>query len=198
MLAFLGPISLIVATLPVLISGLSAGAQAVFDLAKNSAAAESKVFVLTQQLDLHAETLSTIDVAAKLTGKTVDSLAGSFATFDKNIAKAAGGDKRLSNFFRELQIDVTNNEQALRQLFSVIAAIPEGERQLQVAHEAFGSSSEDVLAVIKETNGDLFEAQKRFSALGLVLSNDAVRASHEFQRQFILVDQQIEAVKLRI
>lgn len=194
----LGPIAALVAAIPIVVALLSSAAFGAVQLSKHAAEAGNKVYEVQQQTKLLPETISAISVAAKLSGPDVGNLSGALTTFAKNVAVAKDSDNKFSKQLRDSNIDITNTETALRGVFRALATMPAGQRQVELANNAFGASSEAVMAVIKETNGDIDTAIAKYGSLGLILSGDATRAAHNFERQLTTLDLQIDAVKVRV
>ena len=194
----LGPIAALVIAIPLLIGLLSATAFGSFSLAKGAAEAGGKIHELQQESKLGAETLSALSVGAKLSGSDIGDLSGALDNFDKVITRANGSDAKLAKQLRDSNIDITNNERALRSIFQVLNQMPEGYKRAELADLAFGSSSKQVLQVVDQTNGNIDEAIKKYGALGLILSNEATRGADKFNDELALLNLQIDSVKVRV
>jgi hypothetical protein len=165
-----------------------------YDLTKSTAEFEGKFFDLAQKTGFTTETLSTLAVAFKTTGGDIDSGSASLVIFEKNMEKARMGQEGMSKTFRQLNIDTVDNEKALRQAFTALIQIPEGARQTATALNLFGRSGKDVLAVIKETNGNLDEATAKYSKMGLVVSSEAAAAADRFNDSLAILEEQLAGV----
>jgi hypothetical protein len=205
MLAALGPIALVVAIVAALTAGMFVGVKAVtslgeevFSLAMQASDAGSKIYDLQQKTNFSAETLSALSVAAASSGSSIEGISASLAIFDKNIALANESDTKLAKQFKDFNVDISNNERALRSIFRALIALPDGAKQTELAMLAFGRSGRDVLGIVKETNGDLDKAIQKYGALGLILSGDATRGADKFGDQLALVNLQIDMVKVRL
>jgi hypothetical protein len=72
--------------------------------------------------------------------------------------------------------------------------MPEGFEQTNAAAELFGSrGGKQILAILKETNGDLDGAINRFREMGILISTDAARAADKFNDELALLDFQLRA-----
>jgi hypothetical protein len=198
MAGMLGPIALVIAILAALVVGGVLAGKTMFDLSKHASEVGSKVYDAQQKLNFTAETLGVLSIGAQLSGTTFESLSGSLAIFNKNITLANEGDTKLAKQFRDFNVDISNNEKALRSVFRVLSQLPEGAKQTELAMLAFGRSGKDVLGVVKETNGDLDLAIAKYSAMGLLLSGDATRAADKFGDQLTVLNLQIDMVKVRL
>jgi hypothetical protein len=72
--------------------------------------------------------------------------------------------------------------------------MPEGFEQTNAAAELFGArGGKQILAILKETNGDLDGAIKRFREMGILIETDAARAADKFNDELALLDFQLRA-----
>lgn len=159
------------------IGGLATG---LFALIKSSAAAGGELFDLSQKTGFTVETLSTLSIVAKTTGSDIKGLTGSLVIFQKNMEAAHDRTSRQGQLFKSLNIDINDNEKATRQAFTALFKMGEGARQTATAMQLYGRSGKDVLAIIKETNGNLDEATKKYDKMGLTISTSAATASDKF------------------
>lgn len=153
---------------------------ALFGLVKQSAEAGGELLDLSQKTGFTVETLSTLSIVARTTGSDIGSLSASLVIFQKNQEAANNGSKEQSKLFKSLNIDTRDNEKATRQAFTALFKMSEGTHQTATAMKLFGRSGKDVLAIIKETNGDLDAATKKYDKMGLVISTSAATASDRF------------------
>lgn len=198
MLAILGPIALVIAIVAAMVGGLVLGGKALFDLTKLAADTGSEIYNLSTKVNFSAETLSALKIAAETSGSSLQSISASLGIFDKNIQLANESDTKLAKQFRDFNIDISNNETALRSVFKALAALPDGAKQTELAMLAFGRSGKEVLGIVKETNGDLDVAIKKYGEMGLVISGKAAKAAHDFDRDLVLLESQIKMVGVQI
>lgn len=159
------------------IGGLAVG---LFNLVKSSAEAGGELFDLSQKTGFTVETLSGLSIVAKTTGSDIQALSGSLVIFQKNQDAAADSNSKQGKLFRSLNIDIHDNEKALRQVFTALHKMGEGTHQTAVATQFFGRSGAAVNAIIKETNGNLDEAIKKYDKMGLIISTGSAAASDKF------------------
>ncbi|MGI8838663.1 MAG: hypothetical protein ACR2H4_18770, partial [Pyrinomonadaceae bacterium] len=165
-----------------------------FNLTKQTAEYQGKLLDTSQKTGFMVETLSGLQVLAKNTGGSIDGISASLVIFEKNMEKASTGQGEMSKKFKQLNIDTLDNEKALRQAFTALAQMPEGARQAATALALFGRSGKDVLAIVKETNGNLDEAIAKFSEMGLIVSTEAAIAADRFNDSLELMEGQLAAV----
>lgn len=167
---------------------------ALFDLAKSTADYAGKLNDVSKQTNFTVETLSALTLAAKTSGGSLDTIAGSLGIFQANMVKAAEGNKDLAKTFRELKIDTTDQEKALRQAMAALFAMGETEKQSAAAKQLFGRAGKEVLGVIKETNGDLDKAIEKYQQMNLLVSTEAAAAADAFSDSLDLLNEQLAGV----
>ena len=72
--------------------------------------------------------------------------------------------------------------------------MPEGFRQTATALELFGRGGKAILAILKEMDGDLDGATRRFREMGILISTEAAKAADKFNDQLALLGFQIRSV----
>lgn len=159
-------------------AGIAAGA-AIFALGKQALDAAGQLYDLSQKTNFSVETLSALKNAGETSGASIQSLSAALGIFDKNIVAAASGNTKLEATFKRLNISTTDNEQALRDAFRALMDMEGGAGQTAAAMELFGRSGKDVLAVIKETNGDLDVAIRKYKEMGTLISTETATAADE-------------------
>lgn len=192
--ALAGPIAIAIAALAAEIVVVVSLSKEIFRLAKASADYQGKLHDLSQQVGVSVETLSALEVAARTTGGSVDSLVQSLGIFQRHLEEAvedSGGKAAIA--FRKLSVDATDTETALRQTIAALARMPEGFQQTALALEVFGRGGKAFLAIAKETNGDIDEITKRLGGLGLVTTEQA-KLADQFNDQLVELDVQLRGI----
>ena len=184
---------LVVATAAAVV-GMLALEKEFLDLTVQTAEWQGKLFDVSQQLGISVETLSALEIVAKTTGSSLEQIVASLGIFQKNLEASHDPTSKQAELLENLGISATNTEDALRQSLKVLAAMPEGYRQTAVALELFGRGGKSVLAILKETNGDLDGAIKRFREMGILVGTDAAKAADKFNDQLAFVGFQLRAI----
>lgn len=179
--------------------GLTIGAAAgfgaaIFKLASSAANTADTIGDMAAKINFSTRTLSGLETAAHTAGSSLDGLVTALGIFDRNLESAAQGEKRLSELFKGLKIDVTDNEKAFRQMADVLFKLGGTGQQTALAMEVFGRSGKDVLGIIKAADGNVEAFIKSMEELGIVIGEDAVKAADKFDRQITVVKAQIAAV----
>lgn len=196
--ALAGPVGIAVLAIAAVVTALILAEKKMFDIAAASAKVEGRFVDLSQQIGLSAELLSAFDVLASTTGTSLDGLSASFGIFQKHLEEAQDPMSASAGLLGELGIQTTDTETALRQTFTTLAKLPEGFRQTALALQLFGRGGKSVLAIIKETNGDLDTAIKRFRELGLIVSLEDAKAADKFNDELELLHRQFEDLTVEL
>lgn len=189
-----GPIAIAIAALAAEIVVVVALTKEVFNLAKASADYQGKLFDLSQQVGVSVETLSALEVVARTTGGSIDGLVQSLGIFQKKLEESVEDEgSKAAVTLRRLGVESDDTETALRQTIAALARMPEGFRQTATAMELFGRGGKAILAVAKESKGDIDEVIERLRGLGLV-TTDQARLADEFNDQLVLLQVQLRGL----
>lgn len=192
--ALAGPIGIAILAVAAIAVVLAGAVKGMFDLAEGSAEVSGKFQDLSQQLGVSTELLSGLDVLLATTGGDTGALSSALGIFQKHLEDAQDPMSSAAGLLQELGVQTSDTETALRQSFAALAKMPEGFKQTAVALDLFGRSGKTVLAIIKETNGDLDAALKKYAELGLIISGEDAKAADEFNDQLKLLQRQQEAL----
>lgn len=190
-----GPIGIAVIAVAALAAGAVIAAREIFQLTKRAAEFQGRMFDLAQQTGIEVETLSALEIVAKTTGGEIGSITQAIVNFQRKLEDAQDPLSKTSEQFRKFNVDTGDTENALRQTFAALAAMPTGFAQTNAAAEFFGArGGKQVLAILKETNGDLDGAIKRFRDLGLIISDDAARAADKLNDELAILEFQLRGL----
>lgn len=193
--AMAGPIGIAVLALAALAAGAAIATKQLIDLAVSTASFQGKMFDLAQQTGLAVETLSAFEVVAKTTGGELGSITQAIVLFQRKLDEAQDPLSKAAEQFRKFNVTTEDTETSLRSAFAALAAMPEGFAQTNAAAEFFGArGGKQVLAILKETNGDIDGTIKRLREMGALISEDAARAADKFNDELALLQFQFRAL----
>lgn len=193
--ALAGPVAIVVIALAAMAAGAVIAGREIFQLTKNAAEFQGKMFDLAQQTGLAVETLSALEVAAKTTGGSIDTIAQAIVQFQRKLDDAQDPLSKTAEQFRRLNVDTSDTETSLRSAFTALARMPEGFAQTNAAAELFGArGGKQVLAILKETGGSIDETIKKLRELGILISEDSARAADKFNDELALLEFQLRAL----
>lgn len=192
--AVAGPIGIAVLAIGAEIAAVALLTKGIFSLAQEAADFRGKLFDLSQQTGVSVETLSALEIVAKTTGGSIEGISASLGIFQKHLEDAQDPTTKQAKLFDELGVSTNNTEDALRDTLTALAAMPTGFRQTATALELFGRGGKSILAILKETNGDLDGAIARFREMGLIVSREDAEAADKFNDQLALLGFQFRAM----
>lgn len=171
----------IIGVVVVAVAALTVAAIAVtrefFSLVHATAEWQGKLFDLSQQTGVSVETLNALEIAAGKTGGSIESISQALVIYQGKLEEAQDASSDTGKKFAELGISTDNTEDSLRSAFAALAKMPEGFHQTNEAAELFGRrGGKQVLAIIKETNGDIDSAVTKLGALARVTTAEAAAA----------------------
>ncbi len=174
-----GGLGILGAAMAAIAVGTVGAAVAIYKLTTAVAEADGKFKDLSQQTGFAVETLSALENAASTTGGSIDTVTGALGIFQKNMEEAHKKGSEMSRVFKVLNLDINDNEKALRQSFIALSKMPEGAQQTAIALRLFGRSGKDVLAIIKETGGDIDRLIEKLRAMGVLITGPIANSADE-------------------
>lgn len=157
-----------------------------YEMTKRFAEAGVQVYKAQQITKLSAETLSALAMQARRLGVSMDEVGESFKEFTRLIGEAASGSKDAEAKMARLGLDpvkaANNLEAAYRQVLQRIISIKNPVEQANAAMDAFGDTGYKLLPFLKSFDGDLDKLIRTARELGVVMSEDDVRAAKEFDK----------------
>lgn len=166
----------------------------IFDATVQTAEWQGKLYDLSQQTGVNVETLSALEILAKTTGGSIESITASLGIFQKNLEDAQDPTSKEAKLLKELGVETNNTEQALRQTLTALAAMPTGFQQTSRALELFGRGGKQILAILKEMDGDLDGAIEKFRAMGILIDTQTAKAADKFNDDLAILQFQLRGV----
>lgn len=147
------------------------------------------------------ETLSALSYAAKMSGTSIDQIETSLKFLTRAMDDTAKGTGTAKDTFAALGISVIGTEGNLRPMVDVlkdaatkIAAIQDPTRQAAITMELFGArAGTDLLPMLKMGGAGIEEFMKKAKELGLVITQEDVEASMEFDNSLKTLKESLAA-----
>ena len=191
--AVAGPIGIAVVAIGAAVVGVLKLSEALFSLGKAAADSQGKLYDLSQQTGVSVETLSALGFLAEQTGGNIEAVSASLGIFQKNLEDATDPTTKQAEAFKKLGVEVTDTEETLRATLKALAAMPVGFQQTAAALELFGRGGKQILAILKEANGDIDTTIKELAAMGIG-SSDAAKQADKFNDQLGKLHTQLQGV----
>lgn len=169
-----GAISIVTVGIGALFTAVAATSTGVWELTQRFSDIGSELQDMADQVNFSTETLGTFQGVGKSVGVEVGSLSAGLVAFQKNLL---GGNDAL----KALGVTSKNNEEALRQTFKALSQVTDATMQSALAAEVFGTrGGKSMLALIKQTGGDLDAATEKLRKWNVLMSDQAVAIADEF------------------
>lgn len=168
-----GPAGAAVLAIGAVATAAIAGATAIYKLAASTAEATGKFKDLAQQTGFSVETLSTLANLAETSGGNIDTVSGALSIFQSNMIEAQDPTTEMSRLFKQLGIDTTNNEKALRQLIDVLDKETNAENRSAIARKLAGRTARELLGIAGDMKGTFDENTESMRGVNLVTTEMA-------------------------
>jgi hypothetical protein len=173
-------------------------AQEISHLAKEFADYANVIGQAQSKSGLAAQTLSALKIEVERTGGSFDNLVSGLENFQKTIGNAANGSKNAQEKLNRLGIDgskaAVNLDAAFKQTLKTIYSLPPGVGRTNAAMDAFGESGSKLLPMIDQFHGDIDGLVKKMTELGVVLSDEDVKAAQRFNEAFSEIQIQVRGL----
>ncbi len=168
-------------------TGAVAAGGAIFALAKKSSDAASEIYDMSKRTGLSAERLQELKFAAEQSGVEFESIAMATKLLTDRMSDVANGSKTATKVFEKLGITVLDNNGQLRKMEDifpeVIRSLSKMENETErnaIASDLFGRSAAELIPLMSQGEEGMDALSKKAHELGLVLSDESVKAGEEF------------------
>lgn len=144
---------------------------------------------LSQKVGVNAQALQALGHIAKDNGSSVEGLATGLKFLSKNAVEAKDGSKELHAAFAKMGVSVTDAsgqvkpaEELFVQLSDSFAGMTNEAERTAMAQKIFGKSGTELIPTLLLGSKALDEQRKEAVALGLVMSDDLIKAGDAFEK----------------
>lgn len=159
--------------------GLIAAGNAIWTLTNQAITMGGKLHDLAQQTNFSVETLSALGNAAETSGGSLESITASLGIFQKHLESANSEGVNADVILKAWNIDLKDNERALEQVLLRLSAMEAGTTQTAYALQLFGRSGKQMLAIMKDSGGDLDKFKASMAEAGLEISGTFAQSMDE-------------------
>lgn len=187
-------------------AGAAAGAAAVGGLVafvnKTSAAAD-EIDKLSERTGINREELQRWKYAAGQSGADIGKLENGIKTLSASMVNATNGNEAATAAFEKLGIsviDLKNKSQSevFDQVIKSLAGMEQGAARNALGNQVLGKSYTELLPLLNQGTDGIDALKNRADELGLVMSEDAVKANVKFGDTFADVKQTVGAMAAQI
>ena len=179
--------------------------KAMFNMAKEAAAAADELVTLSAQMGVSTQTLQEFQYAAELVDVDVSTLQGSLTKLTVNMASASEGNEKAQKAFSDLGISITNADGSLRKADDVfldaIDALGKIQGQTErdaAAMDLFGKSAQTLNPLIDQGSQALKDLAKEANATGYVLDDISLNKLTAMDDALVKLDKTQESFRKRM
>lgn len=157
-----------------------AGATALFNFTKEAADFGSALYDASIKTGLSAASISALRVAAEGSGSSLEAVSGSVAKFNVLVGQAAQGNEKAVETLKRYGITATETNEAFNQAIEVIGRMTTQEQRAIASKDLFKDKTAQMLPIVDQVNGKFKEYTETARKLGIVLSEEDLKAADDF------------------
>lgn len=172
------------------------------DLTTSYAAAGDELLTLSAQTGLTTTELQEMQYAAKFLDVSVETMTGSLTKLERSMDNARNGTGTAAEAFKKLHIRITDGRGQLRDANQVfdeaidkLGRISNETERDALAMEIFGRSAKDLNPLIKAGGDELERLKQEAHEMGVVMSEDSVKAVGRLQDAMDRLNSAFDAAK---
>ena len=188
-----------------LIRGFKDVGKAAVDAVNDIAKSGDEIDKESQKLQISAELYQKLAYAMDMSGSSIGDISKGIKNITNELAKAEKGTEGAGAQFEELGITLKNTDGTMKDaetiLMETIDALANMENETQrskTANDIFGKSYSELLPLLNEGSDGIHALMQEAEDYGMVMSNDAVKASAKYDDSLTRLNKTIKGVKTRI
>lgn len=169
------------------VGGAVAVGAGMLKLANDAADASSRINDMSAKIGISTTAFQEWDYVLKQNGVDIGVMQGGMKTLNNAIDEATKGGEKQTAAFKTLGISITDNngklkssEQLFNETVTALQGMEEGANKSALASDLLGKSSTEMGAILNGTTDDVNKLKERANELGIVLSEDAIKAGDDF------------------
>ena len=177
-----------------------AAGKKVWDLAKETAAYGDSVDKNSQKVGLSTKSYQQWDYAMNLAGTSMADCTTGLKTLTNTFDDANKGSKSATEKFERLGLSLDalkgkSREEVFNETVKALQNVKDETEKAALANDLFGKSGQNLLPLFNETNEETQKLLEEAEKYGMVMSEDAVKASAEFEDSLTKLKGTLNGVK---
>lgn len=173
------------------------------DLAKDVANHGNEVDKMSQKLGMSAEAYQKWDFVLSQADVDINSMQTGLKTLTNQIDDAKNGSSSAAERFAKLGISLEDlqsltREQIFEKVIKGFQGLEDSTGRAALANDLFGKSGQNLTPLFNETTEATEELLQKAEEYGMIMSDDAVQASADFNDSLDLLDRTMSGIKNRI
>jgi len=157
---------------------------------------------MSQKLGLSTEAYQKWDYVIQLSGADIDSMSTGLKTLTNKLDDAKNGGKKSIETFEKLGISMdelegASREEVFEKTIKAFQGMEDSAERASLANKLFGRSGQELTPLFNQTAESTEELLKKAQDYGMVMSDEAVKASAEFNDSLTTLSQTTEGLKNR-
>jgi len=169
------------------------------------ASAGDNIAKLARSLGFSSKELEKFQYAANRGGISTEEFNSSMQKFSVNVAKAAGGEKKLLGLFNAMGVSLKDrngkmksNASLMLEVADVYTKLTNAQDKNRISAELFGKSAMKMSTVFESGSKGLMELMDRREALGGLLTPEDTKNAEDFEDKILDVSKAFEGVKREV
>lgn len=177
-----------------------AAGKAIWEMANNTAATGDEIDKMSQKIGISAQAYQEWGYVFEKSGADVNNLQAGMKTLSGVIADAAAGSEGAADKLNAVglsieQLNGLSQEEQLQLVVEALQGMEQGAERSAAANDLLGKSATDMAAVLNMTADETDALKQEAHDYGMVMSDEAVKASANFQDALTLLQGTLEGLK---
>ena len=186
-----------------LYTGTVAVASAIAKLTLSAANYGDEIAKESQKLNMSTEGYQKWSTMLEMAGTSIDSMSMGMKTFTGILDEASKGNADALLTLQKLGLGYEDFaglsvEDSLKKVVEQFQRMEQGAEKTQLAVDLFGRSGQELLPLLNQEVGSIDELFKSYEELGLILSDDVIRASEDLDDQLSLLKKSFKVAAVNI
>ena len=197
-----GALEAIAAATTAVILGAAAVGKSMADLANDTGKMGDEIDKESQKLQLSAETYQKLDYALQRNGSNIDQVSKAIKTITNDLGDFQNGTEGAADKYEALGISLTNTDGSLKKTEDVLvdslnalANMTDETKRNAMAQDLFGRSYAEMLPLLNAGGDSLKELMQEAEDYGMVMSDEAVKASAAYNDSLLKLQNTFTGVK---
>lgn len=190
------------ATIAAIGTAAVAAGKKIWDMTNDTAAAGDEIDKQSQKLGISAENYQKLSYAMERSGADVEDFRKGAMNITKELANMQNGVNGAGSMFKQLGVSVQNadgsfksTEDVLLSTIDALSKMQDETKRNALAQSVFGRSYQEVLPLLNSGSDGIRELMEEAEKYGMVMSDDAVKASAAFEDSLTKLKGTINGVK---
>ena len=186
-----------------LVASVEGLAGAVKDAATEVSELGDSIHKNSQRLGMSYSEYQKWDYILKINGSSLDENSAAFKKLTKTIDEAKNGSQKAKDKFKDLGISVKDlknlsREEIFTKVIEGLQNIDDDATKAAKANDMLGKSGQTLMPLLNSTNEDLKALSEQAEKYGVIIGDDLVQDSADYQDSLTLLDGAITGLKARL